>query len=166
MPEYPSTPQEELCCLCVISLSSYRDIANHSHFPGYECDFPFTSLRAQAIPKPSLQLHRPSALTSESAAPSTFIQQGSPANQEHVQTGGKIKYNLPREEMKVNPNRHTSKGFLFATFIPCAEGTIVSKRFALLNETGTREAFLGKIILKNHQKPIPALQTSILNKEM
>lgn len=89
-----------------------------------------------------------------------------PTNQEHVQTQGKIKYNLPQEKMKGNPNRNTSKGFLFATFIPCAEGTIVSKRFALLNETGTREAFLGKIILKNHQKPIPALQTPVLNKEM
>lgn len=105
-------------------------------------------------------------LSTSIRAPSTFIQQGFPANQEHAQTGGKIKYNLPQEKMKVNPNRHTSKGFLFATFVPCTEGTIVSKRFALLNETGTREAFLGKIILKNHQKPIPALQTPILNKEM
>lgn len=129
MSEYPSIPKEELSCSCVISLSSSRDTANHSHLPGYECDFLFTSLRAQAIPKPSLQLHQPSALASKPAAPSTFIQQDPPANQEHAQTGGKIKYNLPREKMKVNPNRHTSKGFLFATFIPCAEGTIVSKRF-------------------------------------
>lgn len=55
---YPSIPKEELSCLCVISISSHRDTANHPHLPGYECDFPslpFTSLRAWAAPKPSLQ---------------------------------------------------------------------------------------------------------------
>lgn len=157
MSEYPSIAKEELSCPCVISVSSHRDKANHPHLPRYECKFPFTSERAEG-----------NSQAQSAAAPtlSTFIQQDFPANQEHVQTGGKIKYNLPQEKMKVNPNRHTSKGFLFATFIPCAEGTIVSKRFTLLNETGTREAFLGKIILKNHQKLIPAFQTPILNKEM
>lgn len=144
----------------------HSDTANHPHHPGDRCDFSFISLSARAIPKPSLQLHQPSALASESAAPTAFIQQDFPANQEHVQTHSKIKHNLPQENTKVNPNRHTHKGFLFATFIPCAEGTILSKRFALLNKTGTREAFLGKIILKNHQKLIPALQTPLLNKEM
>lgn len=77
----------------------------------------------------------------------------------------KIKYNLLQQNMKVNPNRHPSEGFLFAAFITCAEGTIASKQFALLNETKTREALLGKIILKNHQQPIQTLQTPILNKE-
>lgn len=147
--------------MCAISTSSHRHRANHPHLPGYECDFPCTSLRAWAAPKPSLQ-----SCIKHQSPPTTFTQQDFPASQEHVQTGGKIKYNLPQEKMKVNPNRHTSKGFLLATFIPCTEGTIVSKLFALLNETGTRKAFLGKIILKNHQKPIPALQTPILNKEM
>lgn len=162
MSEYPNIPKEELSCPCVISVRSHKDKANHPHLPGYECKFPFTSERAEG----NSQARPAAAPTLSTRAPSTFTQQDFPANQEHVQTGGKIKYNLLQEKMKVNPNRHTSKRFLFATFILCAEGTIVSKRFALLNETGTREAFLGKIILKNHQKPIPALQTSVLNKEM
>lgn len=76
----------------------------------------------------------------------------------------KIKHNLPQQSIKVKPNRHTSKGFIFATFITCAEGTIARKQFALFNET--REAFLGMIVLKNHQQPLQTLQTQILNKEM
>lgn len=158
MSEYPGTPKQGLSCPRVISVSSPSDRANHPVVPGKDAAF-----LPQTSPKPSLQLHLPLVLT---AAPSMFTQPDFPANQEYVQARGKIKYNLSQQSMKVNPNRHTSKGFLFATFITCAEGTIASKQFALLNETKTREAFLGKIILKNHQQPIQTFQTLILNKEM
>jgi len=47
-----------------------------------------------------------------------------------------------------------------------AEGTTASKQFASLNETRTREAFLGKITWKDYQQPIQTLQTPTLNKEM
>lgn len=115
---------------------------------------------------PGCSQRRSSRWQRKPAAPSLLTQQDSPANREYTRARGKIKYNLPQQSMKVNPNRHTSKGFLFAAFITCAEGTTASKQFALLNETKAREAFLGKIILKKHQQPIQTLQTLTLNKEM
>lgn len=68
------------------------------------------------------------------------------------------------DSTQLNPNRHPSTRFFFVLFITHAEETIARKQFAVLHETKAREAFLGKIILRNHQQPIPALQTPILNK--